>query len=145
MMKRVFALLLALVMVLALAACGGQEKPTEPDVTEAPVADATDPAQETEAPTEAPTEASGLEYIINLVDEGGNPLAGVMVQLCEGTNCVPMFTDADGKAVFSMEKEADYEAKVSAMPEGYDYTTEEQVFHFEAGSKELTIVLKAIA
>ena len=55
-MKRLIALLLALVMVLSLAACGGGKEETakEPEskATEAPKA--TEAA--TEAPTEAPTE-----------------------------------------------------------------------------------------
>ncbi len=142
--KRFFALLLALVMMFALAACGGETNTEKPVETDAPAAPATDPAEEqTEAPTEA--EPAGIVYTVTLTDEGGNPLTGVMVQMCEGTNCVPKITDGEGKAVFTVDKEADYEVKVSAMPEGYDYTTEEHVFYFAAGSKEMTIVLKAIA
>ena len=50
-MKKILALLLALVMVMSLAACGSSEAPA----TEAPEAPATD-APATEAPT---TEAEG--------------------------------------------------------------------------------------
>ena len=49
-MKKLLALLLAAVMVLSLAACGG----TNTDPTEAPTDGATEP---TEAPTETPTDA----------------------------------------------------------------------------------------
>ena len=52
-MKKFFALLLALTMVLALAACGTEPKPTEP--TNAPTNAPTDAP--TDAPTEAPTNA----------------------------------------------------------------------------------------
>ena len=56
-MKKAFALLLALVMVLSLAACGASEAPA----TEAPKADA--PA--TEAPaTEAPVAEEGKVFRI---------------------------------------------------------------------------------
>ena len=47
-MKRFFVMILAILMVLSMVACGGGKAPTEaPEVTEAPV-------KETEAPTEAP-------------------------------------------------------------------------------------------
>ena len=52
-MKKLIALLLALVMVLALAACGGTTEPTPTDAPEAPEVEATD------AP-EAPAEDGGL-------------------------------------------------------------------------------------
>ena len=52
-MKKLLAMLLALVMVLSLAACGEQTVETEAP-TKAPETDA--PAGETEAPTQAPTE-----------------------------------------------------------------------------------------
>ena len=50
-MKKLIALLLALVMVLSLAACGGSD---EPAATEAPAP--------TDAPTEEPTEAPAAGY-----------------------------------------------------------------------------------
>ena len=60
-MKKFLALLLALIMVVSLAACGGTPDPTDPtkgnDPTNAPT------QKPTEAPTNAPTEAQ-------------NPLAG---------------------------------------------------------------------
>ena len=52
-MKKFLSLLLALVMVLSLAACGGNTKPTEKP-TDAPTAAPTE--KPTEAPTTAPTE-----------------------------------------------------------------------------------------
>lgn len=55
-MKKILALLLALVMVLSLAACGTTAEPTQPvaDPTNAPAANPTDaPADATEPPVEA--------------------------------------------------------------------------------------------
>lgn len=42
MFKKTLAMLLALVMVLGLVACGGEEKPVE---TQAPVAEGNDPVE----------------------------------------------------------------------------------------------------
>ena len=52
-MKRIFALMLSVIMLLSLAACGSDSKPTEPTTTatEAPTTEAT------EAPTTEATEA----------------------------------------------------------------------------------------
>ena len=61
-MKKLIAMLLALVMVLSLAACGGSNEPAE---TEAPVADA--PA--TEAPAVEEPAAAGAVYYLNFKPE----------------------------------------------------------------------------
>ena len=59
-MKRLSALVLCVLMVLSLVACGGQTPeaaPAAPAPTEAPVATAAPSEAPTEMPTEAPTEA----------------------------------------------------------------------------------------
>ena len=63
-MKKILALLLALVMVLSLAACGG-EKPAEAPATEAPKAEA--PVEEAPAEPAAPAEKAPEDYTGNLV------------------------------------------------------------------------------
>ena len=64
-MKKLLALLLALMMTLSLAACGSSEKPAEEPAAEEPAADepaAEEPAEEpTEEPAEAPAEESAEE------------------------------------------------------------------------------------
>ena len=66
-MKKLIALLLALVMVMGLVACGGSSAPaTEAPATEAPKADA--PA------VEAPVEAPAAEVVYAIVPKSaGNP------------------------------------------------------------------------
>ena len=61
-MKKILAVLLALTMIFAFAACGGKtEKPTEPEATEAASeAEATEAASEAES-TEAASEAESTE------------------------------------------------------------------------------------
>ena len=143
-MKKLFALLLALAMVLALCACGGNDQADEPaaDVpaTDAPAVDA--PVEDEPAQEEEPAD-DRITYTVTVVDEEGNPFASTMVQMCQGENCVPAVTDADGVAVFKMSEEAAYEVKLIQMPEGYAYAEDAEVFHFASGSYEMTITLKA--
>lgn len=143
--KRFLALLLALMLVLGLCACGDTTAQGTPD------ADPTDPpaSQQTEEPTaqstEAPTDNPNPIYTVKIVDEGGNPVVGAMVQMCQGETCMPgPLSDATGTVTFQVA-EADYKVSfLGSVPAGYDYTTEETEFYFEDGSYELTIVLKAI-
>lgn len=144
--KRLLAIVLALCLVLGLCACGNGEsgktdaEETQPQSVETPVVKDEKPEEDVQE-----TEASGLVYTVKVQDEGGNPIAGAMVQMCEGTNCVPARSDDAGVATFNVQAEADYEVKFMMLPEGFDYTGEEQVFHFDAGSYEMTITLKAVA
>ena len=140
-MKKLIAMILALVMVLGLVACGAEEAPVEEaPVEEAPVEEA--PVEEV---TEAPTEAAGIVYTVKVLDEGGNPVVGTMVQICQGELCMmPSATDAEGVATFSVTDEGAYEAKLLSLPAGYEYATEEQVFPF-GSAFEVTITLKAVA
>lgn len=143
--KRIIALLLALCVVFALCACGAEDKNDAP-AAEVPATDA--PVQQTEAPTEPAqeeTQPAGVVYTVKVQDEGGNPVTGAMIQICQGELCMmPAATDATGAAVFTVAEEAAYEAKFLSLPAGYEYTTEEQVFPFNGGF-ELTITLKAVA
>lgn len=137
-MKRFMALALMLCIALGLCACGGSETPAETTEPTVPAVTAAPVVEETEPPVE---EFDG--YTVTVVDEAGAPIPGAVVQLCLDT-CFPGITDENGVAKFSME-EADYKVSFAALPAGYTYTTEEQEFYFESGSKELTITLKAEA
>lgn len=135
--KRFAAFLLALCLMIGLCACGGNADNTQPST--ASTAATTLPADTTEA-----TEAATPSHTVKVVDEGGNPIAGVFVQICLDT-CTPAQTDANGIASYYDMPDADYEIKLMAMPQGYGYTTEEEVFFFPDGSTEAIITLQAIA
>lgn len=141
--KKMLMLVLALVMVLALVACGAEKAPEEETpVQEAPVEEAP-VEEETEAPTEA--QPAGIVYTVTVVDEGGNPIVGTMVQICQGELCMmPCATDANGVSTFTVTDEGSYEAKLLTLPAGYEYATEEYAFPF-GSAFELTITLKAVA
>lgn len=133
--KRLLAAVLALCLTVGLCACtgGGENTTTGANTTQASTA----------ATTEGKTEAEENGYTVTVVDEGGNPIAGAMVQLCLDA-CYPAATDDSGVARFAVE-EADYKVSFLALPTGYTYTTDAQEFYFAEGSSELTITLKAIA
>ena len=136
-MKRLICLMLAMLLMLALCACGGSE---------APQTESTAPA--TEAPTEAPAAVVETEpvddgkvtYVIHVEDETGAPMSGVMVQICKDA-CLPGMTDAEGNAVFNVAED-DYKASFLSLPAGYTYATEETEFYFN-GATEITLTLKA--
>ena len=65
-MKKILAMLLALVMVLSLAACGGA--PAEPAATDAPAA----PAAPAEPAAPAATDAPAVEYKVAMVTDYGD-------------------------------------------------------------------------
>ncbi len=146
-MKKLIALLLMLCLVTSLCACGGnntEETTTEPEV----IVDDNTTEEQTQDTTEEETtepEATGTTYTVKVVDEGGNPVVGAFVQICAEV-CVPALTDDSGVATFAnQETRDDYKVSFSAMPEGYELTTEETEFYFTDGATEMTITLKAIA
>lgn len=134
-LKNILLLVLALCMVFVLCACGDNETPNNTEGTPAP----SSTADATEESTEA--DDGKVTYTVTVVDEGGNPVAGAMVQLCLEA-CIPGVTNAEGKATYNVE-EADYKVSFVSMPAGY--TSDETEFHFEDGKYELTITLKAVA
>ena len=135
---RVGAVMMALCLMLCLCACDddAQDNTTTTAPTTAPT---TEPTTE---PTTAP--AAEPDYKVIVVDEGGNPIANAWVQLCiEDGTCTPASTDDNGVAAFYI---AEYNYKVSfmVMPDGYEYTSEQENWYFEDGKTEMTIVLKAV-
>ena len=137
-MKYLLAIVLALGLMLGLCACGegGDSSTTDPVQTVGSTAGSTGVADETKT-EHAPT------YTVKVVDEGGNPIVNVLVQLCNAEGCHPAPTNESGVAEFFMEEDS-YEVKFVKLPSGYEYSTEETVFHFADGSNELTITLKAV-
>ena len=143
-MKRMFAMLLALCMILCLCACGGEKTPETTGATEgtttAPVADTTEATNNDE-----PQIPEGMiVYTVKVADEGGNPIVGAMVQMCQGESCLPGATGDDGVASFTVN-EAEYKVSFLALPAGYELTTEEAEFYFDGDATEMTITLKAVA
>lgn len=101
-MKKTLALLLALVMVFALAACGKTEAPAaEAPAAEAPAAEAEAPAAEAEAEAPAPVAESDI-YVgisINALDAINNQQTYDLLQkACEEAGYKYAATNANGMA-----------------------------------------------
>lgn len=144
-MKNILTVLLLLCMVLCLCACGNNETANNDAVTDPPTTDpvATNPVETDPVETEPAIPEGQAQYTVTVVDEGGNAIAGAMVQICK-EDCFPGVTDAEGKAIFTRPETEGYKISFISVPAGYDYTTEETDFYYEGDSKEITIVLKAI-
>ncbi len=130
--KKVLAVVLALTMLLCFCGCGGN---TDDNTTTT----STTESQSTE--NENPVENKGFK--VTVVDEGGNAVSGVMVQLCKDA-CVPAKTDDNGVATFTIEVTDGYKLSVMSCPEGYEYTGEAEVY-LEDGATEYTLTVKAVA
>lgn len=140
--KSVFLVVLALCLAISLCACGGSESGDNTSTTTN--GGATTTTTTTTAATTTTTTTTVAEgkvtYTVTVTDEAGNPISGAFVQLCLEA-CVPCMTNAQGVASYPNMDEADYKVSFINIPEGYSVETNE--FHFEAGSTEMTIVLKA--
>ncbi len=132
-MKSIIMLILVMCLIFSLCACNDDTNENANETTEE-----SSPISEPENSTTV--EDDKITYTVTVVDEGNNPISGAMVQLCLDA-CVPSMTNESGVATFNLEA-ADYKVSFVTMPEGY--SCEEEAFHFEEGSYELTITLKAI-
>lgn len=117
-------------------------EPAEADAADpAGEAEGTDQSGETEA-TEPSGEAgaANADYAIAFVDEAGNPVAGVVANVCDDVSCTVVTSDASGRASFSLPSYA-YDVHVIQVPEGYAMPGEGYVLPAEGG--EITISLSA--
>lgn len=130
-MKKFLALFAALCLLLCMTACGNSTGTETPDATET-----SSVAETTTAATES---ASAFE--VTVVDADGNPVQGVMLQVCKDT-CFPAVTDANGVASFNVEVTDEHKLSVLSCPEGYVYNGEEEVY-LEEGATEYTVELDA--
>lgn len=141
--KKILALVLALMLVLCLCACNTSTEDATGDSTGSTPASSSTPLNPDDGNTEDQI-PDGIQYKVKVVDEEGNPIVGVYVQLCTEETCLmPVKTDEAGVAVFTPAEEEEYHAKFTKVPEGYEADAED--FYFADGETELTIVLKAIS
>lgn len=130
-MMKILALVLALMMVTCcFAACGkdGQTdkgsdpsnatKATEPQDTKPQGTEPQPSDPQVTDPTTPPGDGK-KEYKVYVKDTAGNPLAGVLVQICkEGSTCfTPTRTNEQGFASWTLDDAEDYYGTISSMDE----------------------------
>lgn len=141
--KSLLVIMLSVCLLLCLCACGESENNDSTQTTTNGGSATTTTTTTLPTTTTTTTVDDGkVTYTVTVVDEAGNPVPGAWPQLCL-ESCVPVMTNAQGVATFANMNEADYEVKFMRVPEGFELPTD--VYHFEKGSYELTLTLKAIA
>ena len=125
-MKKILSLILVLVMMLSIVACGGKDK----------TPDTNDDQQQGTADTK-------VSYVVTVVDEGGKAVEGAVVSFTtKGGSPIPFPTDSEGKASYKTAKEIT--AAVTAVPSGYEYAKLNQKIDFDKdGKATITLTKKA--
>ncbi|MBQ3079793.1 MAG: hypothetical protein IJC48_07345 [Clostridia bacterium] len=119
------------------------EMPKANEIQKAPVIDARNGriAQFPIGPEKTPdSNAVGKTYAVRYRDENGNPVTGVMTQMCSDRVCMVFFSDGDGLVSYTGDEYA-YEVHVLMPPDGFQAVIEAFVFPSEGG--EIEIVMKA--
>ena len=134
-MIRIFAMVLVLCLSFCFFGC------TQPAVenggeSSVPTTEATEASTEVSQPQD-----DKVTYTVRVVDESGNPVTGGRIQFCLDS-CMPCMLDAQGVATMKLDP-ANYKVSFTMLPTGYALAGDKTEFYFEAGSYEMTIVLKA--
>ena len=77
-----------------------------------------------DSPETGSTKNESGEYRVFVYDEDGNPVKGVIVQLCDESTCSFQKTKADGMAIFQVDEPKVYDVHVGKVPEGYQTSDE---------------------
>ena len=142
-MNKFVTAILMLCMVFALCACGSSNGGNTENNSENKNSQESQSVESQNSEESEESEDDGtVHYTIKVTDEGGNPIAGAMVQMCS-ESCFPGSTNEEGVAEFD-RPEDEYKVSFLYLPEGYEYVDENETFYFEDGATELTIVLKAV-
>ena len=98
-------------------------------------ADDSEPVATEEAATPVPPAPLGMSnYSLRYVDQNGDPVEGLIANICDDSACTPMFTDAGGEIFFQYPSFM-YHIQVIRVPEGYEYDlTEESYLDTDGGS-----------
>ena len=82
------------------------------------------------------------DWTIRVVDQDGNAIAGVQVQMCAESCLMPKTTNSEGYVVYE-DYEGDYHAQLTALPEGYTAEFDLAAYHdFVDGVATITLIKK---
>ena len=140
-MKRIIALLMALMMILPALACAGSAVQTEASPAPAAQESAAAPA-ETEPPEAEPEQAEetvpDIAYTVSVTDPDGNPVPGVTVEFCSDSECRTESTGENGAAVFTAP-EGSYTVHILSVPLGFAGTDGEFPVSDADGGLQVTL------
>lgn len=132
--KKLLAVLLSLLIVFSLCACGADTSSSKDDVSSSEIVSGSE---------DTSSEEKTSKFEVKVVDANGNPVEGVMLQICKDS-CIPAKTDANGVATFNIEVTSEHKLSVLSCPAGYEYTGEAEVY-MEDGATEYTVELSEVA
>lgn len=141
-MRKLFALLLVLCVAFSLCACGGNSDTNGDDKNDKVNNEVNDDDSTDESKNDAEddqVQENKAAFKVTVVDEAGNPVKGVMVQVCKDS-CIPAMSDDNGVASFNIAIESGHKLSVMSTPEGYEFSNEE--IYLEAGATEYTLTIK---
>lgn len=136
-MKRLIALMMVLTLALCFVACTepqqnpsttGSQEPTTSSTTSEPTSSSTQKEEDPEP-----------SHIVKVVDQDGNPVAGVAVQLCSDGSCyLPVVTNEEGIAEFFKPGITGAMTKVM-IADGYTFSDE--YTNFAEGENTVTLTI----
>ncbi len=95
-------------------------------------ADGTEPGTDERASDDEGADGMS-DYALSFVGPDGEPVEGVIANVCDDDTCEPMTSDADGMIEFTKPAFA-YHIQIIKVPDGYSYDTSEESYLDEAGS-----------
>ncbi|MBR2699577.1 MAG: TlpA family protein disulfide reductase [Clostridia bacterium] len=110
----------------------------EPTIDRLLAGGAAEAAPEADVANVAANDSGAYRVIVR--DEDGNPVKGVVVQLCDDTTCSLQKTRDDGVATFATEEQKVYEVHVLKVPEGY--AADEGVYETLDTFSDVNVTLK---
>ena len=81
------------------------------------------------------------DYVIKVQDQNGEAVAGVYVNICSDTLCVPSRTDEKGEILYTGAPLA-YHLQVLKVPEGYVFDPSEEIYTEEDGGETVTTIVR---
>lgn len=105
-------------------------------------ADGTKPSTDALAEAGADVASPYASYKLTFADEEGNPVEGVIANVCDDNSCQPMTSDENGVVEFQAAPFA-YHIQVISVPEGYEFDTSAEYYTEEAGGEMSFTLTKA--
>ena len=105
-------------------------------------ADGTKPSTDALAEAGADVASPYASYKLTFADEEGNPVEGVIANVCDDNSCQPMTSDENGVVEFQAVPFA-YHIQVISVPEGYEFDTSAEYYTEEAGGEMSFTLTKA--